>query len=83
MSCQTVAIGDTVATVCHGAEHREVRRRSEGVKWCFKCRKRSEFFFIVTAPIVPDWYGPSAAIRCATCNTQDGDLFPGYEREWE
>lgn len=83
MICQTMPMGDTIVTICHGGEHREVKRRSEGVKWCFHCRKRQEFWFIVTAPIVPDWYGPIADVRCGHCNASDGDLFPGREREWD
>lgn len=83
MSCQTSIIGDQPVTICYSAEHREVKRESQGEKWCFKCRKRREFWFTVTAPIEPDWYGPTCAIRCGHCNTQDGDLFPGREREWE
>lgn len=83
MSCETVPYGDTAVTICYGAEHREVRRESEGVKWCFQCRKRAEFFYVVTTPIVPDYYGPMANIRCGSCDASDGDLFPGREREWE
>jgi hypothetical protein len=60
-----------------------MRRTSEGVKWCFNCRKRAEFFFIITVPVVPDYYGPNASVRCGSCDTSDGDLFPGGEREWE
>ena len=83
MSCQTVPIGDTVVTICYGAEHRVIKNESQGELWCFHCRKRREFFFIVTAPVEPDWYGPNADIKCGHCNTSDGDLFPGREREWE
>jgi hypothetical protein len=83
MNCQTYQMGGGVIHVNHGPSMREVKRESQGVKWCFHCRKRQEFVFIVTAPIEPDWYGPNADIRCTQCNTSDGDLFPGYEREWE
>jgi len=83
MSCRTYDIGGTLVTVNHGPTMREVKRESQGEKWCFRCRKRRDFLFIVTAPIEPDWYGPTASIRCAHCNLQDGDLFPGREREWE
>ena len=79
---QGVASG-TPITICFSAEHRVIKHESQGVKWCFKCRKRREFWFTVTAPIEPDWYGPNADIRCGTCNTSDGDLGFGREREWE
>ena len=83
MTCRTYDIGCNIVTVNHGPAMREVKRESEGEKWCFHCRKRREFWYTVVAPIEPDWYGPVAAIRCGHCNTQDGDLLPGYEREWE
>lgn len=83
MSCQTYAIGGDTVHINHGPEMREIKRESQGVKWCFKCRKRREFWFIVTAPAVPDWYGPNLDIKCGTCDTSDGDLFPCREREWE
>lgn len=63
---------------------REVRRESEGVRWCFGCRKRREFFFVVTEPVRRlSYYGPNPSIRCGTCDLVDGDLFPGRSREWE
>lgn len=83
MTCQTYNIGGGLISVNHGPAMVEVVRRSEGEKWCFHCRKRREFFYTVHAPKVMDWYGPNADIKCGHCNTSDGDLFPGYEREWE
>lgn len=83
MSCSTYTYGETLVHVNHGPMMKEVVRRSEGEKWCFQCRKRCEFFYIVTAPVVIDWYGPNADVECGTCNTSDADLFPGHEREWE
>lgn len=79
MSCETYGN----LTICHGPAMEVIRRDSEGVKWCFHCRKRREFFYIVTAPVEPSYYGPNCDIRCGTCNTSDGDLFPGCERSWE
>ncbi len=35
------------------------------------------------SPPTGAYYGPSVAIRCGTCNTIDGDMFPGTWREWE
>lgn len=84
MSCQTITIGDQIVHINRGPAMREVTRKPNGeARYCFKCRARREFLFIVTAPIVPDYYGPIADIRCGTCDTSDGDLFPGREREWE
>lgn len=84
MTCQTVPIGDTVATICRGPAMEEVVNRPDGeVRWCFVCRKRREFRYIVMAPTEPDWYGPHADVKCAHCRTSDGDLFPGRERVWE
>jgi hypothetical protein len=83
MTCQTVTVGGERIHINFGPEMKEVVRRSEGEKWCFCCRARREFFYIVTAPVIPSYYGPNADIQCGTCNTSDGDLFPGREREWE
>lgn len=83
MDCQTITVGDTVVQILHGPAMEEVRRESEGVKWCFHCRKRREFFYIVTAPVGLSYYGPSAEIQCGHCKTWNGDLFPGWTREWE
>ena len=65
-------------------ETREVRREQDGeIRWCFHCRKVRTFEFVVSAPTGPSYYGPNAAVQCATCHTTDGDLFPGRCREWE
>jgi len=84
MTCQTITIGGEPVHINRSPEMQEVVRRRDGeARYCFKCRTKREFLYIVTAPIVPDYYGPIANIRCGTCNTSDGDLFPGREREWE
>jgi hypothetical protein len=63
-------------------EMREVSRRSDGERFCFSCRTRREFLYIVDAPVGMSCYGPSSRIECETCSTVDGDVFPGREREW-
>ncbi len=83
MSCQTIDYNGQALHISYGPETREIVRRSEGEKWCFHCRTRREFFYIVTAPVVMDWYGPNPGVKCGHCNTSDGDLFPGREREWD
>ena len=84
MSCKTYDMGGTLVHVNHGPAMVEVVRRRDGQpRWCFKCRKRRDFLYIVTAPVEPDWYGPHADVKCGTCDTSDGDLFPGRIREWE
>ena len=66
----------------------EVRRAPDGVRWCFKCRTRRAFDFVVSSPIVRSlddagaYYGPSSRVECTVCRTADSDLFPGREREW-
>jgi hypothetical protein len=64
-------------------ELREVVRRSAGERFCFQCRKRRDFLYIVRAPVDElSYYGPTPRIECKTCKAIDGDLFPGREREW-
>ena len=60
----------------------EVRRTLEGERWCFVCRKRREFEYVVLVPVEMSYYGPTRRIECSQCRTVDGDLFPGAEREW-
>ena len=56
---------------------------SEGERWCFHCRIRCEFRFIVRTPTDPmSYYGPSPSIECSACKRSDADLFPGRQREW-
>lgn len=66
-----------------GTRMREHYRRSEGVKWCFRCRKRCDMQLVVAVPDGLSYYGPTVHIECAGCGSHDGDLFPGWTREWE
>lgn len=70
--------GDVV--IC-GTDMEEASRRSMGVKWCFTCRKRHEFWWVVMAPVGLSYYGPHVEIQ----GTRSGcsDLFPGWIREWD
>ena len=82
MTCQTLVIDEAVVHINYGPEMVEVVNRRDGqVRWCFACRQRREFRYIVMAPAVPDWYGPNTYVKCASCKTSDGDLFPGRDRE--
>ena len=75
-------------TICHGPRMREAHRDPMGLKWCFKCRYRHEFTWIVMAPVV-DWddeasvyaamWGPTAHSECGGCGKHGGELFPGWE----
>lgn len=69
-------------TIC-GTRMKEHSRTSEGILWCFRCRTRSEFERVVMVPDGLSYYGPDVSIDCANCGAQDGDLFPGWTREWE
>lgn len=60
-----------------------IHRESEGVKWCFQCRKRVEFEYTVTREIEPSYYDPNPSIHCVPAGHWNGDLFPGYTREWD
>ena len=73
--------------ICHGPEMEESSRASMGVKWCFECRSRNEFQWIVMAPVI-DWnheatiyaamWGPTAHSECGNCGEHAGELFPGW-----
>jgi hypothetical protein len=72
---------DGTLTICRGPAMREIRRDDLGERWCFGCRARRPFVFIVSAPVEPSYYGPSGGIECDRGH-YDGDLFPGRSREW-
>ena len=69
--------GDLVICGTRMAEH---SRESIGVRWCFHCRKRHEFFDVLMVPDGMSWYGPNRHIEGPTAECTD--LFPGWTREW-
>lgn len=69
--------------ICRGPVMEERSREDIGVRWCFSCRKRTQFQFIVTAPAGRSYYGPNPSIRCGACGQVDGDVGFGRCREWE
>jgi len=60
----------------------EVKRESDGERWCFRCRKRRAFEYVMAMPIEMSYYGANRQIECSHCGLVDGDLFPGHIREW-
>ena len=71
-----------VGVIC-GTRMRERFRDSEGVAWCFHCRKRCDMQRVVRVPDGDSWYGPTVHIECSGCGAIDGDLFPdGRYRDW-
>lgn len=79
MTCAEVSPG---VHICH-TPMKEVTARALGERWCFVCRKRRPFMLLVSEPIGLSYYGPTKEVRCCTCDTVDGDCFPGTEREWD
>jgi hypothetical protein len=68
----------------HRTPMRVVSYRPHGEpRWCFKCRTRRRFDYVVRDTIEPSYYDPYRCIECGTCGQVDGDLFPGRSREWE
>lgn len=64
--------------------HKETYRRTHREdQWCFVCRAKRQFDYVVMSPVEVSWYGPYRQIECTTCKTVDGDCFPGTQREWE
>lgn len=60
----------------------EIVRKQLGERWCFVCRKRRPFVYLVYRPIGLSYYGPHREVECDHCHTTDGDCFPGTVREW-
>ena len=69
--------GDLV--IC-GTRMKEHSRESFGIRWCFHCRKRHEFFDVLMVPDGPSYYDPYRRIDGVT--DECTDLFPGWSREW-
>ena len=69
--------------ICRGPALEEVSRRDLGARWCFSCRKRQNFVYVVIAPTEPSYYDPLPSIRCSGCNRADADLGFGRCREWD
>lgn len=83
MGCEPIPLDGVVGTICRPGAMREVVRRPDGeARWCFRCRARREFFFVVRSEVEISYYGPHPSIRCSEGHL-DGDLFPGRVREWE
>jgi hypothetical protein len=61
---------------------KELSRTDVGVCWCFGCRKRLRYEYVVHAydcDPMDDWYGPWGTYECTGCG-DDRALFPGRER---
>ena len=69
--------------ICAGPPMKEIARKPDGERWCFRCRRRTQFEYVVTAPVEPSYYGPEPSIRCTQCDHADTDLGFGRYREWE
>lgn len=81
-------------TICYGPPMKERHRDPMGLKWCFKCRGRHPFDWVVMgADIQYDADGqisssmymaePYAFAECGGCGKHDGQLFPGWSYRWE
>lgn len=86
-----VDIGPRV-TICRGPEMEEYSRESMGIKWCFKCRGRHPFEWVVLSPVIDPndestllaaMRGPTAHSECGGCHRHGGELFPGWAYRWD
>lgn len=71
---------DGAVAIC-GTRMVEHSRRSEGIKWCFTCRTRHEFWWVVSVPDGLSYYDPEAGMEGVKRGCRD--LFPGWHRGWE
>jgi hypothetical protein len=80
VTCRPAAGG---GVVCGPTKVIEVSRKEKGIHWCFVCRQRVPFFFVVRRDDVEeDYYGPWMSVEDEKGHI-NGDLFPGRERVWE
>lgn len=76
--------GEPIGFICGpGPMERVIDEPDGDPRWCFTCRTVRPFRFTVDREIELSYYGPTPAIRCAVCQTSDGDCFPGNYRTWE
>lgn len=83
MSAETIADwceSDGNFAIC-GTRMKERSRESMGIRWCFHCRTRHEFFSVVMVPDGMSYYGPHWEIHGV--GDYCTDLFPGWTRNWE
>lgn len=77
-------IGVGPAIVCTTGPTKEIHREGLGDRWCFGCRRKVEFVYIVTDVVAEmSYYDPWPSVECVPSRHHDGDLFPGRYREWE
>lgn len=82
MSTKTADWCETIGEVAIcGTQMREYSRTSRGIRWCFHCRKRHEFWVVVKVPDGLSYYGPTADIEGV--GRECSDLFPGHYYTWE
>jgi hypothetical protein len=67
--------------VCGPGEVKTLDTKPVGEKWCFVCRKRREFTDQCRVEAGITYYDPWWTRTCSEGHF-DGDLFPGYIREW-
>lgn len=70
---------ESEGVVICGTHMEEHSRRSEGIRWCFSCRKRHEFWWVVMVPTGLSYYGPTAHMEGT--ESRCTDLFPGWYRQ--
>lgn len=64
-------------SIC-GTDMIERFHESQGIRWCFRCRTRHEFWWVVMAPAGISYYDPTAHMEGIKPGCRD--LFPG--RYW-
>jgi hypothetical protein len=63
-----------------GTRMKEDSRESMGIRWCFHCRTRHEFFDVLMVPDGFSWSDPHREVVGPKDDCTD--LFPGWSREW-
>lgn len=64
-----------------GTRMKEFSRTSFGERWCFRHRRRHEFWHVIMVPDGISYYGPHVEIQGTHLDCTD--LFPGWERNWD
>ena len=80
MPCEHLEGG---VVICRPGRFEEIRREEIGERWCFLCRKRRMFVYVVVREVEPSYYDPRPSVECVDEGHVDGDCFPGWTREWE
>lgn len=78
MTCVEIPGG----VICLPRDWVEFARRSDVIRWCFRCRARYQHDWVLEGESGITYYDPQWSRKCSNCG-EDHSLFPGQEWGFE